>query len=194
MGKDKRFKEGLFDWAVKQAIANYDDPAFYETVSRQVVYRLIGKVLFYLTLRRFRSDLPAMHLTDINPSQINERLKEYFEIARQIDYQAVFEDDFTDSIPIPPSGVELLAALIEDLNRFNFSHMPHDVVGNVFEKLIPPEDRHALGQFFKREELVDLINAFCIQTINAKVIDPTSGTGTFLIRGYDKRSCTGCWV
>ena len=191
MGKDKRFKEGLFDWAVKQAIANYDDPAFYETVSRQVVYRLIGKVLFYLTLRRFRSDLPAMHLTDINPSQINERLKEYFEIARQIDYQAVFEDDFTDSIPIPPSGVELLAALIEDLNRFNFSHMPHDVVGNVFEKLIPPEDRHALGQFFTREELVDLINAFCIQTINAKVIDPTSGTGTFLIRGYDKQKNMG---
>ncbi|MCR4293798.1 MAG: N-6 DNA methylase [Candidatus Kuenenia sp.] len=186
MGKDKRFKEGLFDWAVKQAIANYDDPAFYETVSRQVVYRLIGKVLFYLTLRRFRSDLPAMHLTDINPSQINERLKEYFEIARQIDYQAVFEYDFTDSIPIPPSGVEPLAALIEDLNRFNFSHMPHDVVGNVFEKLIPPEDRHALGQFFTREELVDLINAFCIQTVNAKVIDPTCGTGTFLIRGYDR--------
>ena len=186
MGKDKRFKEGLFDWAVKQAIANYDDPAFYETVSRQVVYRLIGKVLFYLTLRRFRADLPAMHLTDSNPSQINEKLKEYFEMARQIDYQAVFEEDFTDSIPIPPSGVEPLAALIEDLNRFNFSNMPHDVVGNVFEKLIPPEDRHALGQFFTREELVDLINAFCIQTVNAKVIDPTCGTGTFLIRGYDR--------
>lgn len=186
MGKDKRFKEELFDWAVKQAIANYDDPAFYETVSRQVVYRLIGKVLFYLTLRRFRSDLPAMHLTDINPSQINEKLKEYFEMSRQIDYQAVFEEDFTDSIPVPPSGVEPLVALIEDLNRFNFSNMPHDVVGNVFEKLIPPEDRHALGQFFTREELVDLINAFCIQTVNAKVIDPTCGTGTFLIRGYDR--------
>ncbi len=50
--------------------------------------------------------------------------------------------------------------------------MPHDVVGNVFEKLIPPEDRHALGQFFTREELVDLINAFCIQTVNAKGYRP----------------------
>ena len=106
-------------------------------------------------------------------------------MARQIDYQAVFRNDFTDSIPIPPSRVEPLAALIEDLNRFNFSHMPHDVVGNVFEKLIPPEDRHALGHFYE-EELVDLINAFCIQTVNAKVIDPTCGTGTFLIRGYDR--------
>ncbi|HHT9123645.1 MAG TPA: HsdM family class I SAM-dependent methyltransferase, partial [Candidatus Wunengus sp. YC63] len=186
MGKDKRFKEGLFDWAVRQAIANYDDLAFYRAVSRQVIYRLLGKILFYLTLRRFRSDLPAMHLTDINQSQINERLKEYFEMARKIDYQAVFEEDFTDSIPIPPSGVEPLITLIEDLNRFNFSCMPHDVVGNVFEKLIPPEDRHNMGQYFTREELVDLINAFCIQTVDAKVIDPTCGSGTFLIRGYDR--------
>lgn len=186
MGKDKKFRDGLFDWAVRQAVANYDDPVFYETVSRQVVYRLLGKILFYLTLRRFRSDLPAIGLQDIHPSNINEKLREYFEMARQIDYQAVFEEDFTDTIPIPPSGVDLLSALIENLNRFNFSNMPHDVVGNVFEKLIPPEDRHALGQFFTREELVDLINAFCIQTVDAKIIDPTCGTGTFLIRSYDK--------
>lgn len=186
MGKDRKFKEGLFDWAIKQAIANYDDPAFYETVSRQVVYRLLGKVLFYLTLRRFRSDLPPMHLKDSDPSTISEKLKEYFALARQIDYQAVFEEDFTDSISIPSSGVEPLAALIEDLNRFSFSNMPHDVVGNVFEKLIPPEERHLLGQYFTKEELVDLINAFCIQTKDSKVIDPTSGTGTFLIRGYDR--------
>lgn len=191
MGRDKKFKEGLFDWAVRQAIANYDDPAFYETVSRQVVYRIIGKILFYLTLRRFRSDLPAINIKDIDPSQINEKLKEYFEMARQIDYQAVFEDDFTDNIPIPPSGVEPLAVLISDLNRFNFSHMPQDVIGNVFEKLIPPEERHALGQYFTREEVVDLINAFCIQTKDSKVFDPTCGTGTFLIRGYDRMKTIG---
>lgn len=191
MGKDKKFKESLFDWAIKQAIANYDDPAFYETVSRQAVYRLFGKVLFYLTLRRFRSDLPAMLLKEIEPSRLNEKLKEYFELARQIDYQAVFEEDFTDNIPVPPIAAPFIVALVEDLNRFNFSSMPHDVVGNVFEKLIPPEERHALGQYFTREDLVDLINTFCIQTKDAKVIDPTCGTGTFLIRSYDRLKTLG---
>ncbi|MBI3753161.1 MAG: N-6 DNA methylase, partial [Deltaproteobacteria bacterium] len=191
MGKDKKFKEALFDWAVKQAIANYDDPAFYETVSRQAVYRLFGKVLFYLTLRRFRSDLPAMLLKETAPNLINEKLKEYFELARQIDYQAVFEEDFTDNITVPPTAAPFIVALVEDLNRFNFSSMPHDVVGNVFEKLIPHEERHALGQYFTREDLVDLINAFCIQTKDAKVIDPTCGTGTFLIRSYDRLKTLG---
>ena len=57
--------------------------------------------------------------------------------------------------------------------------MPQDVVGNVFEKLIPPEERHALGQYFTNENLVDLITAFCVRSKSDKVLDPTCGTGLF---------------
>jgi type I restriction enzyme M protein len=191
IGKSSRFRDGLFDWAVKQGISNYGDEAFYETVSRQIVYRTLGKILFYMTLRRFRADIPKMDLAEIDPSQADAKLKEYFEEARQIDYQAVFEQDFLDQIAIPSSGVDALAKLITDLNRFNFSQMPQDVVGQVFEKLIPQEERHALGQYFTREELVDLINAFCVRTKDDKILDPTCGTGTFLIRAYDRKKILG---
>jgi len=191
IGKSSRFRDGLFDWAVKQGIPNYGEETFYEIVSRQLVYRLLGKILFYMTLRRFRADIPKMDLVGIDPSQADEKLKEYFEQARQIDYQAVFEQDFLDQIAIPPSGVDALARLTNDLNRFNFSQMPQDVVGQVFEKLIPQEERHALGQYFTREELVDLINAFCVRTKDDKILDPTCGTGTFLIRAYDRKKILG---
>ncbi len=191
IGKSKKFKDELFDWAVKQCIANYGDPSFYQAVSRQIVYRLLGKILFYLTLRRYRSDLPIMNLENIKPSKIGAKLKEYFEIARQIDYQAVFEEDVTDSVPFSGLAATPLKNLIVDLNRYNFSSMPQDVIGNVFEKLIPPEERHDLGQYFTKEELVDFINAFCIQTVDSKVIDPTCGTGTFLIRAYNKLKTNG---
>jgi type I restriction enzyme M protein len=187
VGKNSKFKNGLFDWAVKQGIATYEaGEIFYETVSRQVVYRLIGKILFYLTLRRFRTDIPKLDLHGLNPAKITERLKEYFETARQIDYQAVFEEDFTDSVPFPPTGTEALISLLDDLNRYNFSYMPQDVIGSVFEKLIPPEERHALGQYFTREDLADLITAFCVRSKTDKVLDPTCGTGTFLLRAYDR--------
>jgi hypothetical protein len=175
IGKSSRFRDGLFDWAVKQGISNYGDEAFYETVSRQMVYRTLGKILFYMTLRRFRADIPKMDLEGIDPTQADAKLKEYFEQARQIDYQTVFEQDFLDQIAMPISGVEPLAKLINDLNRFNFSQMPQDVVGQVFEELIPQEERHALGQYFTREELVDLINAFCVRTKDDKILDPTCG-------------------
>jgi len=192
IGKSHKFKEGLFDWAVKQGISTYEaGEPFFEVVSRQLVYRLLGKLLFYLTLRRFRTDVPKLDLHGVNPSKISEKLNEYFEIARQIDYQAVFEEDFLDRVPFPSTGIEPLTNLLDDLNRYNFSHMPQDVVGNVFEKLIPSEERHALGQYFTNENLVDLITAFCVRSKSDKVLDPTCGTGTFLIRAYDRLRNSG---
>ena len=192
IGKSHKFKEGLFDWAVKQGISTYEaGEPFFEVVSRQLVYRLLGKILFYLTLRRFRTDVPKLDFHEVNPSKISEKLNEYFEIARQIDYQAVFEEDFPDKVPFPSTGIEPLTNLLDDLNRYNFSHMPQDVVGNVFEKLIPPEERHALGQYFTNENLVDLITAFCVRSKSDKVLDPTCGTGTFLIRAYDRLRNSG---
>jgi len=185
VGKDATFKEGLFDWAVKQGIANFGE-GFYEQVSRQIVYRLLGRILFYLTLRRFRDDIAKLDLSGLDPIQASTRLKECFAEARVIDYLAVFEDDLPDQIEFPPQAVEELAELISDLNRFNFSNMPQDVIGQVFEKLIPYEERHALGQYFTRENLVDLIVAFCVRTKNDNVLDPTCGTGTFLMRAYDR--------
>ncbi len=187
IGKSAAFKNGLFDWAVKQGIATYDaGETFFETVSRQIIYRLIGKILFYLTLRKFRSDIPPLDLHGVKPLKVTDKLKEYFEKARQIDYQAVFEDDFPDSVPFPSKGVTPLISLLDDLEKYNFSQMPQDVVGNVFEKLIPPEERHALGQFFTNENLVDFITSFCVSSKSHKVLDPTCGTGTFLIRAYDR--------
>lgn len=192
IGKSSKFKEGLFIWAVKQGIATYEaGETFFDMVSRQIVYRLLGKILFYLTLRRFRSDIPKLDLHGIDPKKAGEELKKYFEIARRIDYQAVFEEDFTDTVPFPAEGVEPLIRLLNDLQRYNFSQMPHDVIGNVFEKLIPPEERHALGQYFTNENLVDLITAFCVRSKPDRVLDPTCGTGTFLIRAYDRLRNSG---
>lgn len=185
-GKHPKFREGLFDWAVKQGIARFGDEAFYDTVSRQIAYRLLGKILFYQTLRRYRDDIPKMDLSAEDFSKTSERLREFFEKARQIDYQAVFEEDLPDKVPLSPKSGKVIAELLEDLNRYNFSRMPQDVVGQVFEKLIPYPERHSLGQYFTREDLVDLINAFCVRSVEDKILDPTCGTGTFLIRAYEK--------
>jgi len=191
VGSDAKFKKNLFDWAVKQGIANYAAPGFYETVSRQMVYRLLARILFYQTLRRHWSSLPQIDLSGLSADTANKKLREIFEQARQIDWHAVFEEDFSDSIAVPDSGIEELDKLIKDLNRFNFSIMPQDVIGAVFEKLIPYEERHSLGQYFTPENLVDLINAFCVRMVNDYVLDPTCGTGTFLTRAYDKMKTAG---
>jgi hypothetical protein len=191
VGCDAKFENSLFDWAAKQGIARYDDPSFYETVSRQTVYRLLARILFYQTLIRHWSNLSKLDITGLNGQAATKRFGEIFEKARQIDWHAVFEEDVPDCMVIPDPAIGELDKLIKDLNRFNFSIMPQDVIGAVFEKLIPYEERHALGQYFTRENLVDLINAFCVRTKDANVLDPTCGTGTFLTRAYDRMRVAG---
>jgi type I restriction enzyme M protein len=69
--------------------------------------------------------------------------------------------------------------------------MPEDVIGAVFQQLIPEEERHGLGQYFTPTNLTDFIIGFCVQSPKDKVLDPTCGTGTFLVRVYDQKRTMG---
>jgi len=180
------FAQSLSDWAVPQGIpVDLKSEAFAEAVVRQAIYRLLGKIIFYQSLRRARPDLPELDLAGMDTSQVQSRLNDCFARAHQIDYHAVFREDILDRLPFPANASAELRELVQDLNTRDFAHLPQDVVGAVFERLIPPEDRHALGQFFTPEPLVDLITGFCVRHADDAVLDPTCGTGTFLIRAYN---------
>ncbi len=189
------FAKEMADWAIPQGIpADLKSEAFSEAVVRQAIYRLLGKIIFYQSLRRARPELPELDLAHLDSSQVLRRLYACFAKAHEIDYHAVFREDVIDRLPFPEKASYELRDLVEDLNTRDFAHLPQDVVGAVFERLIPPEDRHALGQFFTPEPLVDLINGFCVRHPGDAVLDPTCGTGTFLIRAYDRlRTCLGVY-
>jgi type I restriction enzyme M protein len=181
------FRKEISEWAVKHTIAGAtSDPEFAKSIGRQIIYRLLGKVLFYQSLRRSARQLPKLDLAGVDSSQVLPTLRTAFAKALEIDYHAVFEEDFADRLKWPSDASNELSSLVNDLNTRDFAHLPQDVVGTVFERLIPPEERHGLGQYFTGENLCDLIAAFCIRSPNDLVLDPTCGTGTFLIRAYDR--------
>jgi len=190
-----QFAEEVVTWATKQGIpADVRSPDFAEAVVRQAIYRLLGKIIFYQSLRRALPHLPEMSMDGLDTSQVMLRLQTCFAEAHKIDYHAVFRDDVVDRLPFPAEASAELRDLVGVLNTRDFAHLPQDVVGAVFERLIPPEDRHALGQFFTPENLVDLIVAFCVRYSADYVMDATCGTGTFLIRAYDrKRTALGLY-
>ena len=191
ISRDPKFKKALQEWAVKQGIANFGEEAFFESLSRQIVYRTLGKIIFYQSLRRHVTTLPEMDFSGVDDAMIVSRLRHYFDLARAIDYQAIFEEELTERIPYPQAAIDELRSLITDLNYYNFYTVPQDVIGQVFERLITQEERHALGQYFTREDLVDIITAFSVRSPHAKVLDPTCGTGTFLLRAYDRKKTLG---
>jgi len=191
VSRDPKFKKTLEEWAVKQGIANFGEEPFFESISRQLVYRTLGKIIFYQSLRRHVRTLPEMDFSGVDDAMIISKLRHYFDLARAIDYQAIFEEELTERIPYPQAAIDELRSLTSDLNYYNFYTVPQDIIGQVFERLIPPEERHSLGQYFTREDLVDIITAFCVRSPDAKVLDPTCGTGTFLLRAYDRKRTLG---
>ncbi|MDD5134759.1 MAG: N-6 DNA methylase [Phycisphaerae bacterium] len=181
----KVFETKLRAWATKQGISRYDEE-YWQGLSRQIAYRIIGKILFYMSLRRGRIELPRFELPRNNYKQASQQLRSYFQKALEVDYQAIFEPDITDEIELSHQTIDIVIELTENLTHWSFELAPLDVIGKVFEDVIPQEARHTLGQYFTPENLVDLIVSFCVKGENDYVMDPTCGTGTFLIRSYNK--------
>ena len=177
---DNDFRDQITGWAVKQGIAGSPtDPEFAESVSRQIIYRLLGKVLFYQSLRRSARQLPKLDMQDVDSSQVLKMLRGAFDLALKIDYHAVFEEDVPDRVQWPAEASRELASLIHDFQTRNFALLPQDVVGTVFERLIPPEERHGLGQYFTSENLCDMTLGFCVRSPSDLVLDPDLWDGHF---------------
>jgi type I restriction-modification system DNA methylase subunit len=181
----RSFNKRLNAWAKKQGVNKYDQE-YYETLAQQIAYKIIGKILFYLTLRRQNLHLPRLDLGGENYEAAMKRMRGLFQLGLEVDYQAIFEGDITDEIELSRDSAVVIIGLAEKLGHWSFELMPLDVIGNVFERLVPEDARHSLGQYFTSDNLVDLISAFCIRSESDYVMDPTCGTGTFLIGGYKR--------
>lgn len=155
-----------------------------EVLAKFTYYKLIGKVLFYLTLSENLSG-KVSKLELKNSKQVQKQLNDFFNQAKKIDYQAVFESDFTDKIPFNKTIDELLFKLISVFNEFDFKVLPTEVIGYILENLVPQEEKQKFGQYFTSETLANLVTFSAIKSRNDVVIDPTSGTGTFLNSFYN---------
>jgi very-short-patch-repair endonuclease len=183
---DKAFKNEFNKWAAEQGIQNYTDQEYFTSASKQIVYRVTGQILFYFALKRQIKSLPDLDISDFDVEKTKQILQDAFEEVRKIDYQAVYEPTLVDDIDWSQEAGLTLQALLKNLAYYDFSNMPLDVIGTVFEELIPPNEQHTLGQYFTPEDLVDFINGFVIQSKEDFVFDPTCGTGTFLVRAYNR--------
>lgn len=182
--KDKKIKDEIDAWVRKQGIANVGDEKIFETLSKQWAYSLITKIIFYLTLKKYFDNLPDLVIK--SQQDVNEMLKECFNEAKHIDWYSVFDESIIEKIGIPENAKNSLIKLLSTLDKYNFSYLKEDIIGEIFEQLITSEERHNLGQYFTREDLVDLIITFVVNSEDGYFADPTCGSGTFLTRLYHR--------
>jgi hypothetical protein len=90
----------------------------------------------------------------------------------------------TELVFHPATALDAWRGLLRGIEPVDFREVPSDVVGRIFQKLIGPEERHRYGQHFTGDDVVDLINSFCIRSAAGTVLDPACGSGSFLVRAY----------
>jgi hypothetical protein len=158
-------------------------------ISRFSLYVLANKIVFYYVLRRSFKELGEINLEGLESiNDIKRIIFSAFENAKKVsgDYETVFEDTSADSIPFSSDEmVYPIKNLVKFLKLYNFSTLSQDVLGNIYDTLISPVERHANGQYFTPIAVVDLINALTIKKADATVLDPACGSGTFLTRAFD---------
>ena len=73
------------------------------------------------------------------------------------------------------------------LNQFNFAKIDRDILGKLYEKYLPKEERKRLGEFYTPDEVIDYILDAVEYVPNKAIegkdlIDPACGSGGFLVR------------
>lgn len=183
VGKDKRFKQEYVEWLFEQEFLYNRETN--EKIVKQYSHLLSNKIFFYKLLEGNFPQLPKLaKIETYDEAKYKAALNEYFDKALEIDYEAVFASTFFDSIPLNADSIKLFNHFIAELERYKLSEIEYDILGKVFESLIPIEERHYLGQYYTRADVVDLIEEFCVKSGNDSIFDPACGSGTFLVRGY----------
>jgi len=191
---DRMFAKGLREWAVRDQGWTWDDsaqalPDSLSRTARLACSMLVNKVVFYEAMRKVYQGLPALSVpTTIKAGeQLRTRFGEIFAKAMKIDYETVFTEELVDTVPfVADEAVELWREMVEDVERYDFTRFDYEVIGRIFERLIAPDERHKLGQYFTPSYVVDLINTFCIRSGDSVVLDPGCGAGTFLVRAHSR--------
>ena len=183
------------DWLKGRGIQKPKDNAELRVLLTQMIkeqlYTLSMKVLFYFVLQHIDAEMSAKLKEKFNvmPSDaeyFQKNLETLFEYAMEKtgDFKEVFGSNTVDRLPIVDQTLSSLGDLISYLHQIRWSEINVDIIGRVFEGLIYTERRHLLGQHYTETTVVDLILSATLKQ-PAKVLDPSCGSGTFLVRALN---------
>jgi methylase of polypeptide subunit release factors len=200
---DTTFSAALKKWMAGDMSWTFDpdDPENWrqtlDRAARTLCYVFCNRAIFYEAIRaRYPGNLTPLTMPAAS-NRGHDGIYQYFRgqfqhaIQESGDYEPIFYPDVEDQVGAlifaDPMACQGWRGVFENLAHYNFRDIPYDVIGGIFQRLIAPEERQKFGQFFTNEDIVDIINSFCIQHAADKVLDPACGSGSFLIRAYHRK-------
>lgn len=93
----------------------------------------------------------------------------------------VVDRDFFDWVLEVSGGEGFVTSLARRLARFDWSAVEHDVLKVLYESVISPETRKALGEYYTPDWLAHrVVSEVVTDPLNQRVLDPSCGSGTFV--------------
>lgn len=193
---DKAFERQIVSYTRSQL---WNKPTTYDEIENLThisLLMLISKLIFYKTYvdnQTWHRLHPMVIGDDVTtPQKMEKVIWNYFEEFREItgNFELLIGDraDIIFQMPfVCEAVIELVKDVLDTGGHYNFGKIPFDIIGRIFEELIREDERHKLGQYFTPPFVIDLINSFAIQKSSDKVFDPSCGSGTFLVRAYERK-------
>lgn len=151
----------------------------------QASYLLMNKILFYKILEDTGHDVPDLDIREL--SDPVKRRRGFKRITKAIDFEAIYQHDpVFDGIPLSSSAQLEIEEFVEELGKYDLNRFQFDTIGHIYEEIIPARERHDLGQYYTPPEVVDLIVKMTICSPTDRVLDPACGSGSFLVRAYNR--------
>lgn len=183
----------------------------FDNLTRMMTYVLANKILAYKILelhyghvipplepvrykevrriggREFRLETPndLVEMLNYIYSYASSKLEERLGVK---DFSPIFRTGLYDEIVL--SGVESINrvnAIIELIESWKpeLGYLL-GIIGYVYEGLLPPSERHQLGQFYTPPAIARLITKWAVRSKDDRVLDAGCGSGTFLIEAYKR--------
>ncbi len=190
--EDDGFQENFSQWTAAQGI-EYDPSDDDESqeirreFAEQAAYLIINKVIFYKILEGSPTYSQDIDPLVPRPNHVQDDLEDYFTtLVEEVDFEAIYEHDNIYS-EIPLDSVESkLRSFILELDNYDLSQFDSDVIGRIYEGVIPVERRRAMGEYYTPPAICDLITRLTIQSSDDRVLDPACGSGGFLVSSYHR--------
>jgi type I restriction-modification system DNA methylase subunit len=162
-------------------------PLTVTNLTRMMVYVLMNKLIFYKILEGSYGLPPLISLDSSSLTRFREELSYHFERAVEAtgDFEPIFMTGVYDRLPISddPELMDYINDFIFTLSSVDIAEMGEQM-GYLYEELVPPEERHQLGQFYTPPWVCELITKWCIREPGDVILDPGVGSGGFLLQAY----------
>lgn len=194
--ENEEFKQQLIEWAREN-----DYPFKYPDVERtfkiaaqQYAYLLMNRVVFYELVREQKVETESgFRLNQIyggvSVDKLDQHLEDCFQsIMEEIDYEAIFKNDneFFEYIPENDLTRKRLHSFTRSIEEEPLRDISVDVAGQIYQELIPIEERKELGQFYTPDEIGSILSSWAIQSSDDRFLDPCSGSGSITVEAYKR--------